>query len=252
MKDNLCATVETAGTANRFLHFVEEVGIWSVNPYRQCQHRCLYCLAGSQGESSPWYPAGSVIPAFRMQLPKVPLGSELFIGAMVDAYPPIEKGLGVTRLIIHELVDQERPCCITTKSDLVTRDIDLLLQHPGHCDVAISLCSLDDDSLWLLEPGAPSSTERLLAVEQLQTAGIAVMIDASPWIPGISDAWEIIVRRPDNVPVQFAPLDVRHSGGTMTLLGRKYTQEEIDDSYCRLRDEMGHIDGITWKDPLLV
>lgn len=251
MKDNLCAAVDTTGTANRFLQYLDPVGVWSINPYRRCQHRCLYCISSSQGESSPWFPAGAVIPALRTRLPQVPATSEIFLGAIVDGYPPIERGLGITRLILRELVDQERPFCINTKSDLVTRDIDLLREHTAHCDVYMSLCSLDDDALWVLEPGAPSSFERLEAIRLLHAAGVEVAIDASPWIPGITDARELIAQRPEGVPMQFAPLNITHLGGVITLLGRKYTQPEIDADYLITRSTVGDIDGITWKDPIL-
>lgn len=250
MKDNLCAAIDTPVQTNRFLHYIEPVGVWSINPYRQCQHRCLYCISNSQGDSIPWFPAGAVVPALRSRLPQVPPDSELFVGALVDAYPSIERGLGITRLILRELVNQERPFCITTKSDLVTRDIDLLSEHPGHCDISISLCTLDDDALWLLEPGAPSSSERLAAIQMMRAAGIEVLIDAAPWIPGISNARELIVQRPGDVPIQFAPLDLHPFGGQITLLGRKYIQDEIEAEYYKERDSIGMIDGVVWKDPL--
>jgi len=252
MQDNLCAKIDTVGDASQFLQYIASAGIWSINPYRHCQHRCIYCIARSQGESTPWHAPGAVIPVLRSALQQIPYDAEIFIGSLVDAYPPLERGLGITRLILRELVYQQRPFCINTKSDLVTRDIDLLDEHNGHCDVCLSLCSLDDDALWVLEPGAPSSLERLDAIRVLHQSDIEVIIDASPWIPGISNARELIAQRPDNVPVHFAPLDLRCLGGQITLLGRKYTQEEIDTAYCAERDALGEIDGVLWKETVLV
>lgn len=245
-----CIPEATDDAAGGLVQFIERIGLWSVNPYRRCDHACLYCLAGSQGESVPWYPAASVVPSLRADLRRVPTEVEIFLGAQVDAYPAVERTLGITRLILRELVNQERPVCINTKSDLVTRDLDLLLEHPGHCDVFLSLCSLNDELLARLEPGAPTADERLRAVDMLMRAGVDVSIDASPWIPGITDAGTIVAARPVGVAVQFAPLDLRHTGGVLSLLGHRYTQPEVNDLYLAAHASLGDQPGVSWKTPL--
>ncbi|MHB9133378.1 MAG: radical SAM family protein [Armatimonadota bacterium] len=181
---------------------------------------------------------------------KVPIDTELFIGAMTDAYPPQEKELGITRLILRELIAQRRPFCINTKSDLVCRDIDFLAAYQEHHDVCLSLCTLNEQALQALEPGAPTAAARLQALRQLHQAGIEVAIDASPWIPGISDADALIAVRPTGVTIQFAPLDIRHIGGSVRLLGRQLTQQEIDEAYHEERERLGEIAGVIWKDTL--
>lgn len=252
MWDTSLPARDARGAETQFVHYIDQAGIWSINPYRQCEHNCLYCIAGSQGRSEPWHPAAAVVPALRSHLTHLPDDIELFVGALVDAYPTIELTTGITRLVLRELVNQERPFCITTKSDLVTRDLDLLCEHAGHCDVIISLSTLDADVLWTLEPGAPTAAQRLDAVRELHAAGIQVAIDASPWIPGISRADEIIDRRPHDVPVQFAPLDLGRFGGSFTLGNRTYTQHEIDTAYLVARESVGSVVGVVWKDPTLV
>lgn len=235
--------------SNRLLWFIDEVGIWSVNPYKKCAFRCVYCIARSQGEAVPWYPADTIIPKIRTALTQVPQTIELFVGALVDAYPPVEEELCLTRTVLKEISRQARPFCINTKSTLVCRDTDILLNHQGHCDVYIGLCSLDDDILCELEPGAPSASDRLDAVNKLNDAGIDVNIDAGPWIPGISNAEDLITKRPAGVNIQFEPLDIRHFGDSAKILGRTYTQEEINSYYQAVRQKIGDVTGVSWKDP---
>jgi DNA repair photolyase len=233
-----------------FIYHLHAVNIWSINPYRGCAHRCLYCIADSQGESIPWHNRETIIPALREGLATVPPDEELFVGSLTDAYPPVEQEFRLTRLVVEELIAQRHPFCLCTKSDIVCREIDLLQGYAGHCDVSLSLCSLDDAVLTTLEPGAPSATTRMRALHLLCEAGIEVIIDAAPWIPGISDTAALIARRPSGIPIQFAPLHISHPSGAITLLGRQYTLQEINSSYQRERERFANIPGVIWKEPL--
>ncbi len=217
--------------ASRLTRFIGEVGIWSVDPYQRCSFRCVYCIADSQGESTPRHSAGRVVAALRRDLEAVPPEAELFIGATADAYPPVERELGLTRLVLAEVSRQGRPFCVATKGTLVLRDIDILRDHGGHCDVYLSLATLDDEALRRLEPGAPSAGERLDAIRALHDAGVDVHVEASPWIPGVSRAEELLAALPSGVGVKFVPLDTRRFGETATILGRRFSQTEILDAY---------------------
>lgn len=232
------------------VHHISAVGVWSVNPYQGCAHRCIYCIAGSQGESVPWHDADTLLPALREGLAPVPVEMELFFGGMVDAYPPVEAELGLTRLIVQELIAQRRPFCLNTKSDLVCREIDLLRGYPGHCDVCLSLCTLNEEALACIEPGAPSAAARLAAVRQLCDAGIETIIEGAPWIPGISDTNALLAVRPAGVPIHFAPLEIPLPTGAITLCGHRYMRQEINDAYQQERSHFSGIDDIIWKDPL--
>lgn len=234
----------------RLLWFIGAVGIWSVNPYRRCPFRCVYCIAASQGEAIPWYAADRVVPELRKALERVPQDTELFVGALVDAYPPVEERRGLTRAILEELSRQKRPFCINTKGTLVCRDIDILQNHPAHCDVYVGLCCLDESGVRALEPGAPSAGERLEAIRILKSAGVDVNVDAGPWIPGVSDAEELLSQLPPGVGVQFEPLDIRHIGDSATILGRTYTQPEIKAAYQAERRRIGEVPGVRWNEPL--
>ena len=177
--------------------------VWSVNPYRACGIRCVYCIARSQGKAEPWFGPDRVTDELRTRIAEVPSDVEVFVGSLVDAYPREEEDLGVTRLVLSELSRQVRPFCINTKSNLVQRDADILVRHEGHCDVFMSLCSVDQGIISRLETNAPSVADRLQAVSVLDAAGVDVNIDAAPWIPGVSDIGALIDAWPAGVGLLY-------------------------------------------------
>jgi DNA repair photolyase len=240
------------GDKAKFVWFIQHPSarIWSVNPYKACGIRCVYCIARSQGKAQPWFDSACVVDELRKRLANVPQHTELFVGALVDAYPPEEERLGVTRLALTELSLQARPFCISTKSSLVQRDSDILLRHKGHCDVFMSLCSMDQGMISRLEINAPSVSDRLLAVSVLHHAGIDVSIDAAPWIPGSSDINALLDAIPAEVRVQVAPLDIRHIGHEATIAGMRFTQEQINMAYDQHRKTVGNNHRVKWKDPI--
>ena len=155
------------------------------NPYTGCDHGCLYCYASSY------------IPRFRECRPKKNLLSRLkreaarLNGELVsisnssDPYPRLEQTSGLTRKCLEMLADS---CCrlqIVTKSDLVTRDIDILQNVP--CVVSVTVLTADDGLSRKLEPGAPVSSRRLTAIETLAKAGIPITVRIDPVIPFLND-----------------------------------------------------------------
>lgn len=222
--------------------------VWSVNPYKQCGIRCVYCIARSQGKAVPWFGPDRVVDELRSRIAEVPPDVEVGVGALVDAYPQEEEELGVTRRVLTEMSRQTRPFCVNTKSNLVQRDTDILVQHQGHCDVFISLCALDESIISRLELNAPSVADRLQAVSALHHAGVDVNIDAAPWIPGVSDISALLDALPLGVHVQVAPLDIRHIGTEATLAGMSFTQEQINAAYRQHREAVGNNSRVRWKD----
>lgn len=222
--------------------------IWSVNPYKSCGIRCVYCIARSQGKAEPWAGADRIVEELRARLEVVPPDVEVGVGSLVDAYPPEEKDLGLTRLVLAELSRQRRPFCVNTKSDLVVRDADILLRHQGHCDVFLSIATLDEALAARLEVNAPPVAARLRAVSELKKAGVDVNIDASPWIPGSSDIGALLKALPDGVRIQAAPLDVACLGPEATIAGKRFRQDEILEAYKAHREAVGEHPGIRWKD----
>lgn len=172
----------------------------SINPYRGCEHGCIYCFARPTHAYyglSPGLDFETKLTA-RNNLPEL-LERELSavnykpaplaLGANTDPYQPIERQLELTRGVVVVLTRTRHPFGIVTKSALVTRDIDLLTPAAadGAAHVSISLTTLDRDLARKLEPRAASPHRRLQAIEALAKAGIPVAVLASPMIPGLND-----------------------------------------------------------------
>lgn len=172
----------------------------SLNPYRGCEHGCVYCFA----RPSHAYLGHSPGLDFETRLyvkrdAPAQLAHELraakyrcrplTLGANTDPYQPVERDEGVTRGVLQVLADFRHPVAIITKSHLVTRDIDILapMAAAGLASVALSITTLDRDLARRLEPRAATPARRLDAVRQLAQAGIPVSVLASPMIPGLND-----------------------------------------------------------------
>jgi DNA repair photolyase len=172
----------------------------SVNPYRGCEHGCIYCFArpshahlglspGLDFETKLFYKPNAAA-LLRDELSKpgyVPARVQL--GANTDCYQPIEKKLRISREIIEVLSEFRHPLCITTKNHLVTRDIDLLapMAAQGLAVVVISVTTFDRRLARDMEPRASTPERRLDAIRELSQAGIPVIVNVSPIIPGLTD-----------------------------------------------------------------
>ncbi|MGB3407695.1 MAG: PA0069 family radical SAM protein [Jannaschia sp.] len=203
----------------------------SVNPYRGCEHGCIYCFA----RPSHAYLGLSPGLDFETRLiarPNAPaaLARELAspsyapaviaIGTNTDPYQPIERDRRIMRGLLEVLRDHRHPVAITTKGTLVERDIDILTDMgPGLCRVGLSVTTLDDDLARKLEPRVPVPSRRLKAIETLARAGVTVRVMVSPVIPGLTDhEVEAILRAardagaraasmiPLRLPLEVAPL----------------------------------------------
>ena len=172
----------------------------SVNPYRGCEHGCIYCFARP---THAWHDLSPGLD-FETKLfakPDAPgllraaLGKRGYVcqpiafGTNTDPYQPIEATWRITRGCIEVLAECNHPITITTKSDRVTRDIDLLgpMAEKGLVAVMLSITSLDPKVARTVEPRAPHPERRLAAVEKLRAAGIPTFVSLSPVIPQITD-----------------------------------------------------------------
>ena len=172
----------------------------SINPYQGCEHGCVYCYArpshsyldlspGLDFESQIFYKPNA---ASRLQEEWSKPGYEckpITIGANTDPYQPAEKKLEVTRQLLRLFAEYRHPVNIITKSHLVCRDIDLLidLAKDDLCSVAISIPTMDAALKRIMEPRVPSAASRLKAISDLAQAGIPVSVLVAPVIPAIND-----------------------------------------------------------------
>jgi len=172
----------------------------SINPYRGCEHGCIYCFArpshafhdlspGLDFESKLFAkPDAAVLLRAELAKPGYRVAN-MAIGTNTDPYQPIEGKWRIMRSIVEVLAETRHPLMITTKSDRVTRDIDLLgpMAAMGIAAVAISVTSLTPEISRTLEPRAPSARKRLAAVKLLSEAGIPAYVSIAPVVPGITD-----------------------------------------------------------------
>ena len=172
----------------------------SVNPYRGCEHGCVYCFARPT-HSYMGLSAGLDFETKLFAKPDAPrlLERELSkqgykvkpiaIGTNTDPYQPIEREWRIMRQVLEVLAKANHPVMIVTKSALVTRDIDILgeMAAKGLAKVAISVTTLDRKLARLMEPRASTPSKRLEAVRQLTDAGIPTGVLASPLIPALND-----------------------------------------------------------------
>ncbi len=173
----------------------------SINPYVGCEHGCIYCFARpthAYHDLSPGldfetklFAKDDAADVLRAELSrKNYVVRPIAFGTNTDPYQPIERDHRVTRQVIEVLAETNHPLTITTKSDRVTRDIDLLepMARKGLIAVAISVTSLEPRISMTIEPRAPSPPKRLKAVETLARAGIPTYVNVAPIIPAITDS----------------------------------------------------------------
>ena len=173
----------------------------SINPYRGCEHGCVYCFArpthaylglspGLDFETKLFVKDGAAAQLEReLAAPKY-RPATIALGANTDPYQPIERQYRVTRSILEVLARRNHPVGIVTKSNLVLRDLDILsaMAAKGLAKVYVSVTTLDRDLARKLEPRAPTPGRRLEAIEKLAQAGVPVGVMAAPIIPAINDA----------------------------------------------------------------
>jgi DNA repair photolyase len=172
----------------------------SVNPYRGCEHGCIYCFA------RPTHAFHDLSPGvdFESRLFVKPTAAALLhqalarpgyecapiaLGTNTDPYQPIEDRWRVTRSVIELLLQTKHPFTITTKSDRVLRDLDILKPAAalGIASVALSVTSLDPALSRILEPRAPSGRKRIEAIRRLNAEGVPSVVAIAPVIPQITD-----------------------------------------------------------------
>ncbi len=172
----------------------------SLNPYRGCEHGCIYCYARPTHEYLG-YSAGldfetKILVKYEAPgLLREALDSSrwrprvLAMSGVTDPYQPIERKLGLTRRCLEVLAEYRQAVSIITKNRLVIRDLDLLAGLAGHgaAGVFLSITSLDDDLIGKLEPRTSRPLGRLAAVRALAGAGVPVGVMVAPVIPGLND-----------------------------------------------------------------
>ena len=196
-------TIVTAETAKTILSTNDSPDIpfrLSLNPYRGCEHGCIYCFAqpthsylglspGLDFESRLFAKVNAA-ELLRRELAKPSYTPDVIaVGVNTDAYQPIEREWKITRAVLEVLYESRNPFGLITKSALIERDLDLLapLAKEGLVRAAVTITTLDSDMARKLEPRAASPARRLRTIRTLVEAGVPVSVSVSPVIPFITD-----------------------------------------------------------------
>ena len=173
---------------------------WTLNPYRGCEHGCIYCFARPYHEYLG-YSCGLDFETKIVTKPDAPRklieelakpswkGEPIVMSAITDIYQPVEKALELSRGCLEVMADCAQPAATMTKSALVLRDIDLWrkLSKLNAGRVTVTLVTLDDALAKKLEPRAASPARRLAVIRELARAGVHVSVNIAPVIPGLTD-----------------------------------------------------------------
>ncbi len=172
----------------------------SINPYRGCEHGCIYCYArpnhayvglspGLDFETRLFVKANAAElleqefsrPRYRPRT--------IMMGGVTDIYQPIERGYGVTRAILQVMERWRHPVSMITKSQLILRDLDIIapLAERGLAKVAISVTTLDRKLARVMEPRAATPHRRIEVIRTLAGAGVPVTVMTAPLIPALND-----------------------------------------------------------------
>ncbi|HEX8470927.1 MAG TPA: PA0069 family radical SAM protein [Brevundimonas sp.] len=172
----------------------------SINPYKGCEHGCIYCYArpshawmglspGLDFESRIFFkPEGARLLEQELSARKY-VCKRIHIGGNTDPYQPVERELKSTRSILQVMQRFNQPFSIITKSNLITRDVDILgpMGREGLATAFVSITTLDRGLARAMEPRASTPQRRLDAVKVLADAGVPVGVGFAPVIPGLND-----------------------------------------------------------------
>jgi DNA repair photolyase len=172
----------------------------SVNPYRGCEHGCIYCYARPTHEYLGFsagldFESKIMVKEEAPELLRAELSSPkwkpqvIVMSGVTDCYQPVERKLKLTRACLEVLAEFRNPVAIITKNFLVTRDRDLLSELARHnaASVCLSVTTLDPELRNVMEPRTSPPQARLAAIRELSRAGIPVTVLVAPVIPGLTD-----------------------------------------------------------------
>ncbi len=172
----------------------------SLNPYRGCEHGCIYCFArpthsylglspGLDFESRLYAKVNAAELLEREFARKHYIPEPIALGVSTDAYQPVERDLRITRQVIQVMHDHGQPFAAITKSSLIERDLDLLapMAARGQVMAAVTITTLDAELARALEPRAATPARRLRTIRALRDAGVPVAVSIAPVIPFVTE-----------------------------------------------------------------
>ena len=171
---------------------------YALNPYIGCSHGCIYCYARLYTDRAEVRERWGEVVLVKVNLVELlrreatSVRGVVGVGTVTDPYQPVEKEYGLTRESLRVLLRRGLRASIQTKSGLVARDKDILVEYRGSVDVGFTITTLDERVARWLEPGAPPPRERVRALEGLSSEGIRTWVFYGPVIPGVNDGDDVV------------------------------------------------------------
>lgn len=211
-----------------------------MNIYRGCEHGCIYCDSRSECYGIRQFEEitikSNAIDLLKEQLPYKRKRDPIGTGSMSDPYTPVEKEYQLTRQALELLAAYRYPVHITTKSNLILRDIHILQEiNRIHASTAITLTTVDDTLSKKIEPKAPASSDRLKAIGILSAAGICAGITMMPILPFIEDNEKNITEIVKAAKEYGANFIYPGFGVTLRDRQREYYYNRLDELFPGMR-----------------
>lgn len=234
--------IEAKTMLNRYRQPDDWFGLmYGFNIYRGCQHQCIYC--DSRSECYQIEDFNDVLvkvnapEVLRAELKRKRVKGTIGTGSMSDPYTFVERDYRLTRRALEVIAEAGFPLHLLTKSDMVLRDADALVEihRKSMAVVAFTLTTADDDLARVLEPYAPPPSRRLRALEKLSAAGVRTGVSLMPVLPFLEDSEEnllSIARRAKEAGAEYLLPAV---GMTLRDRQRLYFYERLDEHFPGLR-----------------
>jgi DNA repair photolyase len=215
---------------------------YNLNVYRGCEHHCIYCDSRSecyqiQNFDGELLVKANAVALLDHELSRKRIKGTVGTGAMTDPYTHAERKLGLTGRCLEVIARRRFPAHITTKSDLVLRDLDILreIHRSQRASVGFTLTTVDDSLAKIVEPGAPRPSARLHAMAKLSEAGILVGVLMMPILPFIEDQPENILQIARQAAEAGAKFVVPWLGMSLRNRQRAYYYDALDRHFPGLR-----------------
>lgn len=233
--------------AKTILNHVKQPDTWfglkyNMNLYRGCQHQCIYCDSRSEcyrlGDLADIQVKVNALVLLADALPRKRVRGTIGFGSMNDPYMPIENEYRLTRGALEIIRDNQFPVHILTKSDLVSRDLDLLSEMKKvYAAASFTITTADDDLASKVEPGAPFPSARFQAMGELAKAGILTGVTMMPILPFLEDDPENIRQIVQKAADSGASYIIPAFGMTLRPGSREYYYEKLDRLFPGVKEK---------------
>ncbi len=215
---------------------------YNMNLYRGCQHQCVYCDSRSDCYRIKDFAKIQVkinaLDLLEGVLPRKRVRGTIGFGSMNDPYMPVEREYRLTRKSLEIISANEFPVHILTKSDLVLRDIDLLVEISNvYAAVSFTITTADDELAQKLEPGAPLPSQRFQAMGKLAKAGVLTGVTMMPILPFLEDSEENLLKIISFSKENGATYIIPSFGVSLRPGSREYYYQKLDRHFPGIKEK---------------